>query len=207
MRRLTLITVWLNHTVISVSLLYGCICYTSTNLRTLAACDIVLMDGTFKSCPRFFMQLYTIFGYANHCYLPLVYGLLSNKEQSTYQRFLRRVTIAQCVSIYLVFEPSAVLTDFEKAAMNAVSTVLPASRLHGCRFHLEQSWWRRIQALDLSEDYKVEPCAAPVAPPPPNFFTPRRRRNFWPAPAQIGGVAENATVAERQSMIFLSTMW
>jgi len=35
---------------------------TCTNLRTLAACDIVLMDGTFKSCPRFFMQLYTIFG-------------------------------------------------------------------------------------------------------------------------------------------------
>ena len=35
----------------------------------------------------------------------------------------------------------------------------------------------------------------------------RRRRNFWPPPAQINGVAENATVAERQSMIFLSTMW
>ena len=133
---------------------------TCTNLRTLAACDIVLMDGTFKSCPRFFMQLYTIFGYANHFYLPLVYGLLSNKEQSTYERFLLRV-IAQCVSMNLVFEPSVVLTDFEKAAMNAVSTVLPASRLHGCRFHLGQSWWRRILSLGLSEDYKVKD--APVA--------------------------------------------
>ena len=61
----------------------------------------------------------------------------------------------------LVFEPSLVLTDFEKAAMNAVSTVLSASRLHGCRFHLGQSWWRRIQALDLSEDYKVK--GTPVA--------------------------------------------
>ena len=87
------------------------------------------------------MQLYTIFGYANHCYLPLVYGLLSNKEQSTYERFLRCV-IDQCISMNVVFEPSMVLTDFEKAAMNAVSTVLPASRLHGCRFHLGQSWWR-----------------------------------------------------------------
>jgi len=48
----------------------------------------------------------------------------------------------------LVFELSLVLTDFEKAAMNAVSTVLPASRLHGCRF-LGHSWWRRIQALGL----------------------------------------------------------
>ena len=35
-------------------------------------------------------------------------------------------------------------------------TMLPASRLHGCRFHLGQSWWRRIQALGLSEDYKVK---------------------------------------------------
>jgi len=61
----------------------------------------------------------------------------------------------------LVFEPSVVLTDFEKAAMNAVSTVLPASRLHGCRFHLGQSWWRRILSLGLSEDYKVKD--APVA--------------------------------------------
>ena len=61
------------------------------NLRTLAACDIVLMDGTFNSRPRFFMQLYTISGYANHFYLPLVCGLLSNKEQSTYERFLLHV--------------------------------------------------------------------------------------------------------------------
>jgi len=35
----------------------------------------------------------------------------------------------------------------------------------------------------------------------------RRRRSFWSAPAPIGGAAENATVAERQSLIFLSNMW
>jgi len=57
--------------------------------------------------------------------------------------------IAQCVSMNLVFEPSVVRTDFEKAAMNAVSTVLPSSRLHGCRFYLGQSWLRRIQLLQL----------------------------------------------------------
>jgi len=62
------------------------------------------------------------------------------------------------------------------------------------------------------QDLRLEPCAAP---PPPNFLTRaaaeifnrhaecRRRRNFWSAPAQIGGAAGNATVAERQSVIFL----
>jgi len=61
--------------------------------------------------------------------------------------------------VNLVFEPSVVLTDFEKAAIDAVSTVLPASRLHCCRFHLGQSWLRRIQGL--SQDHKVK--GAPVA--------------------------------------------
>ena len=64
---------------------------TATNLRTLAACDTILMDGTFKSCPRFFVQRYTIFAYANYCCVPLVYGLLCNKEQSTYVRFSQHV--------------------------------------------------------------------------------------------------------------------
>ena len=126
---------------------------TSTNLRTLIACDARLMDGTFKSCPRYFIQVYTIFAYAKHTYLPLVYALLCNKEQSTYERFLQTVK-NQCSSMNLVFKPSLILTDFEKSAMNAVRAVLPDSRLHGCRFHLGQSWWRRIQALGLSEEYK-----------------------------------------------------
>jgi len=67
----------------------------------------------------------------------------------------------------------------------------------------------------IADACELETCAAPIAPPPLNFsravaaeiFNRRaERRNFWPLPAQIGGVAENATVAERQSMIFLSTM-
>jgi hypothetical protein len=128
---------------------------TSTNLRTLAACDTVLMDGTFRSCPRFFMQLYTIFGYANNCYLPLVYALLCNKEQSTYERFLHTV-IQQCVSMNLVFKPVVILTDFEKSAMNAIRLLFDESQLHGCRFHLGQSWWRHIQNLGLSTEYKAK---------------------------------------------------
>ena len=36
--------------------------------------------------------------------------------------------------------------------MNAVHSVFDDSRLHGCRFHLGQSWW----TLGLSEDYKAK---------------------------------------------------
>ena len=42
-----------------------------------------LIDGTFKYCPTFFMQLYTIHGMVNG-YMPLVYCLLPNKTKDTY---------------------------------------------------------------------------------------------------------------------------
>jgi len=35
---------------------------TSSNLRVLCACDVLLMGVIFKSCPRYFIQLYTVFG-------------------------------------------------------------------------------------------------------------------------------------------------
>ena len=41
---------------------------TSSKRRVLYACDVLLMDGTFKYCPPYFAQLYIVFGYANDTY-------------------------------------------------------------------------------------------------------------------------------------------
>jgi len=38
---------------------------TELNLQTLCSADIVLMDGTFKSCPKQFYRLYIILAYVN----------------------------------------------------------------------------------------------------------------------------------------------
>ena len=46
--------------------------------------------------------------------------------------------------------------DLERAAMNAVEAKFTQSRLVGCRFHLGQSWWRRIQSPGLSDDYRQQ---------------------------------------------------
>ena len=50
---------------------------TSSNLRILCAFAVLLMDGKFKSCPRYFAQC-TVSG-ALDTYSPLVCALLSNK--------------------------------------------------------------------------------------------------------------------------------
>ncbi|GFS26612.1 hypothetical protein ElyMa_005220100 [Elysia marginata] len=51
-------------------------------------------------------------------------------------------------------ENKTIHLDFEKAAHEAVKYVRPTFALRGCLFHLKQSWWRKIQELDLSAEYK-----------------------------------------------------
>ena len=53
--------------------------------RTL---DGILIDGTIKYCPTFFMQLYTIHGTVNGQYMPLVHCLSPNETQDTYRKML-----------------------------------------------------------------------------------------------------------------------
>jgi len=36
----------------------------------------------------------------------------------------------------------------------AIFEVWPLAQLKGCRFHLGQSWWRKIQQLGLSKEFK-----------------------------------------------------
>jgi hypothetical protein len=47
-----------------------------------------------------------------------------------------------------------VTIDYEKAIINAVNEIWPESDIIGCRFHLTNSWWRKIQSLGLSNEYK-----------------------------------------------------
>ena len=54
---------------------------TSKALRFLASCETILSDGTFKSCPPPFEQLYVIFG-ANERKIPLVFHFSAENQPS-----------------------------------------------------------------------------------------------------------------------------
>ena len=53
--------------------------------------------------------------------------------------------------------PLSIMTDFEKAAMNAFQCFFPAAETAGCYFHLAQSAWRKIQSLGLTVQYHQQP--------------------------------------------------
>jgi len=46
--------------------------------------------------------------------------------------------------------------DFERAIINEVSKTWTQTNISGCRFHLTQSWYRKIQEIGLSSVYKDE---------------------------------------------------
>jgi len=59
-------------------------------------------------------------------------------------------------SIEPTWQPTTVMTDFERASINAVHSVFPTTKIVGCWFHLSQCIWRTIQELGEILDSKIE---------------------------------------------------
>ena len=113
---------------------------TPQNLQILAQSSTIYMDGTFKSAPEMFTQLYTIHAtYKDHV-LPVIYTLLSDKTQATNHRVIDRVR-QKMADINLSFNPETVISDFESGLIPAIRLQFPNTLHHGCYFHHTQALW------------------------------------------------------------------
>lgn len=126
---------------------------TETNLKFLCECTTLYMDGTFSYCTKYFLQLFTIHGLRNGHYIPLVFCLLRDKKEDTYKKLFRKL-IDTCKDKNWNLLPEQIVIDFEIGIHNATRLIWSEARLIGCRFHLSQAWWRKIQNLGLSSEYK-----------------------------------------------------
>lgn len=125
---------------------------TQSNLEALCRVQKVYVDGTFKSCPKHFLQVFTFHGFHNNSYVPLAYFVLPNKSTDTYTRCFTSIT-SMCSNFGLQFSPRYIYMDFEKAIHTAAKSTWPIAEIRGCRFHLSQSWYRKIQNLGLTREY------------------------------------------------------
>lgn len=126
---------------------------TDSNLKVLCAVSKIYVDGTFKSCPKFFSQVFTVHGLRNGVFIPLAFFLLVGKSQLLYKAAFQSLT-DRCSTLHLSLAPSEVFIDFESAIHGAVKQVWPQCVIRGCRFHLSQCWWRKIQKLGLTTVYR-----------------------------------------------------
>jgi len=91
------------------------------NLECLCSVNELFIDGTFRCCPKFLTQLYTIHGYKNGNYIPLVFILSP---------------VHLCSENGSAFAPSVVHVDFEKTVMKLIESMFPSAVLKCCRFYL-----------------------------------------------------------------------
>ena len=107
-------------------------------------------DGTFKVVPEYFFQLYTIHAERDGFFYPCVYALLPDKAGSTYNRLLSKL-----LEIQPQLDPSTIMTDFEKAAINVFEDKFLAV-ISECFFHLSQNVYRKIQSEGLTTIYQED---------------------------------------------------
>ncbi|CAG8662727.1 6134_t:CDS:1, partial [Dentiscutata heterogama] len=131
---------------------------TSNNLQYLEEARYWLMDGTFKTVPTLFRQLYTIHaivgGESNSRVFPMVYVLMTSKTEECYTRLFQELINLGYEAGYDL-SPPIIITDFEQAVINSIRLNFPNSANKCCFFHLCQSLWRQIQAKGLSIEYEA----------------------------------------------------
>ena len=74
--------------------------------------------------------------------------LLLSKTEVTYRRMWQQVQLL-CPEA----DPTEILMDFEKAAINSFEHTWPGSIVKGCFFHLTQNIWRKVLAAGLQAAY------------------------------------------------------
>ena len=129
---------------------------TASNIDMLNTSNIWLADGTFKTAPNLFYQLYvfqTLKGGPNNLEdgqsLPPLFILLSNKSENIFVRMWEQIKILcpnEC--------PSHLIVDFQLAAINSFSLNFPGTQNKGCFFHLTQNLLRKIQEFGLKARYQ-----------------------------------------------------
>lgn len=109
----------------------------------MSSSEHIYIDGSFDYATSFFKQIFTFHGYFNGCYIPLSVCLLKDKPEITYTYCFKKLCIL-CNEKGFVFNPSAVVVDFDTAIHNSIKNVWP------------EAWFRKIQELGLVLEYKTK---------------------------------------------------
>ena len=132
---------------------------TQANIDSLSSAPVWLADGTFKTVPSLFYQMYVVHAmkggpdliFTGHIF-SCIYVLLANKTQETYSNMWNKVHDLCATAC-----PTHIIVDFEIASINAFSQYFHTTKVQGCFFHLCQNVWRKVQQLGIGARYMQDP--------------------------------------------------
>ena len=111
-------------------------------MQLLKECPEWYLDGTFKTCPLVFQQVYTVHvKLEDGKVVPAVYALLPGKDAMCYRKLLDVISGA-----IDGFHPQLLHVDFELAMIRELEIAFPSAGIVGCNFHFNQCLYRFIQS-------------------------------------------------------------
>ncbi|KAG0439061.1 hypothetical protein DMUE_2696, partial [Dictyocoela muelleri] len=116
------------------------IVFNEENKSLIGKSKIWICDGTFKTAPNNFYQVFVIHCSVYNGFLPLIHILLPNKTEETYYYMLKEIK-----DLINEVSPTAVVIDFEIGIRNAFLKIFKNIKVKHCLFHFGQSIWRKIQ--------------------------------------------------------------
>uniref|UniRef100_A0A914LRY3 MULE transposase domain-containing protein n=1 Tax=Meloidogyne incognita TaxID=6306 RepID=A0A914LRY3_MELIC len=111
----------------------------------------VFADGTFSIAPGLFSQIYVILSRRRNWVFPVLYCLLSDKSQATYERMWTLIT-----NMWPNFEPTSISLDYEAAAINSIRVFFPVCEIRGCLYHLTHNLKRKLAEEGLTQRYRAD---------------------------------------------------
>jgi hypothetical protein len=110
----------------------------------------LFIDCTFKCVPSPFYQclIIMVFDHGSNVYVPVMYCLLSGKQEEIYFTAFHWVIAASEYKL----DPLSVTCDFEKGLIKAVRDQFSGVAVVGCLFHFKQALRRKMIKLKLAED-------------------------------------------------------
>ncbi|KAG0423913.1 hypothetical protein DMUE_6119, partial [Dictyocoela muelleri] len=120
---------------------------TDSNLVHLENSQILICDGTFKSAPSSFEQIFTLQCKLRDMFLPMMFCFMKHKNESSYNAIFNWIKVK---NNNILLASKSIILDFEIASYNSICKMFTNSKLYGCSFHLGQIVWRKIQKLNFS---------------------------------------------------------
>ena len=125
---------------------------TSKNLVQLFRCKVWYVDGTFKSAPSIFYQLFSVLGAVTQTGvnrkpqtvgLPFVWALLERKTRAVYEKVFN-IILEEGRKLGSIILPGRIMIDFELPSIQAAEAVFGKNIVKCCLFHLCQSVYRHV---------------------------------------------------------------
>lgn len=113
-------------------------------------CDDYFADGTFKSAPKGWYQLFNIWGYkkSNNSYLPLANIIMSNKSYEIYDKIIKDfLNFFNNYNIIIDFSKKSIMTDYEHSLRASIKNNIPDINIRSCFFHYSKAIYKKAKII------------------------------------------------------------